>query len=336
MVDGWVYITAGGSRWHTAPDCNALAQGQADAAGRGRMTHPVQQVPASAVGGRAPCGWCVTVRHRDDSSAGNLEQLRTDTRWEQIFRDAVLAALPELGQWTIRSQPSLSLAGRTYRPDFTLTNGAARVAVEIDGADKGPNTPSHDDWTRRQTALVSDGCEVLRFTNRQVMHEQEYCRRQVASTVARLRERARITAAQPASADPAAPTTARRSSPPTSTRPSPATSVTPGRRKSRTLLPAALFVGVALVVGVGQHQGSRPEPSPPAGSAVGSTAPVDDGRKVGFVVCPPTHRVKGNLNQQGERIFHQPSDRFYNRTKPEVCFVSDTAAAAAGYRPAAG
>jgi len=128
-----------------------------------------------------------------------LQQLRTDTEYERLFRDNVLGSLSELWDWDIESQKSVTVAARTYRVDFALTCGPDRIAIEVDGEHKGNNAPTHDEWTRRQTALASDGWEVLRFTNRQVRDEQEACRRDLAVTVARLRERRRhMATAQPA------------------------------------------------------------------------------------------------------------------------------------------
>ncbi len=331
MGDG-CYITAGGKRWHSDGDCQALIKGQDDAAGRGLSTHPVRRVPRSLVDGRTPCGWCVMDDQQDDIPTVRLEHLRSDTRWEQVFRDCVLAALPELAPWTIASQQDVTVAGRTYRPDFTLTKGALRVLVEIDGADKGPNGPSHDYWTRRQTALVSDGWEVLRFTNDQVMHDQENCRRVLTSTVARLQERARLAAvpAVPARPLPGVLPPAQQAAPQPASHPFPSR-----RRLPWMLLGAASVVGVGLLLSSGAHVIPAPEGVQAGARTSGSATPQDDGRNVGFLVCPTSHPIRGNVTQQGQRIYHQPNDRFYSRTRPEVCFATNTAASAAGYRPAA-
>jgi very-short-patch-repair endonuclease len=123
-----------------------------------------------------------------ERSPARYSALRTDTEYEQFFVDHVLEPLDELISWQVKSQESVVVGGRTYRVDFALHRPPWRIAIEIDGENKGPNAPSHDEWTRRQTSLVSAGWEVLRFTNRQVMHEQEYCRRQLAVAMARLHE----------------------------------------------------------------------------------------------------------------------------------------------------
>lgn len=45
--------------------------------------------------------------------------------------------------------------------------------------------------------------------------------------------------------------------------------------------------------------------------------------------CPSSHPIKGNANSM---IYHLPSGRYYDVTKPEECFATESAAQAAGYR----
>lgn len=307
MTERSIYVTAGGRRWHSRPDCEALAQGQQEAGDAGLPNHPVRR--AASTEDRQPCGWCVTETRSGDISK-KVATIQTDTRWEAVFRDNVLGQLPELAGWDIKAQPSLQLGGRTYRPDFTLTTGPLRVAIEIDGEDKGPNAPSHDDWTRRQTAFVSDGWEVLRFTNRQVMHEGEYCRRQIASTVARLRERARLSnGSQRSQSTSVASGVAA---------PLPQPSYAQPEKSRAGWVAAAAAVAVLAVVGLVAA----------SGGSDGSADPVDDGRGVGFIVCPESHPIKGNASS---RKAHEPGGEFYNKTKPEICFRDVAAARDAGY-----
>jgi hypothetical protein len=47
-----------------------------------------------------------------------------------------------------------------------------------------------------------------------------------------------------------------------------------------------------------------------------------------------TGTVKGNINRDGEKIYHLPGDPAYERTKPERMFASAEEAEAAGYRRA--
>ncbi len=45
--------------------------------------------------------------------------------------------------------------------------------------------------------------------------------------------------------------------------------------------------------------------------------------------CPEEHPIKGNLPS---RIFHSPEQSSYERTDPEICFASESAAMTAGFR----
>jgi hypothetical protein len=45
--------------------------------------------------------------------------------------------------------------------------------------------------------------------------------------------------------------------------------------------------------------------------------------------CPEDYPIKGNASS---RIYHRPGESSYDATIPEICFASDTAADAAGYR----
>src|SRR5918995_1435729 len=61
----------------------------------------------------------------------------------------------------------------------------------------------------------------------------------------------------------------------------------------------------------------------------GEWIPVDGVRATGGADCPPGFPVKGNLPS---RVFHSPGQQDYDRTSPEVCFASETAAIDAGFR----
>jgi hypothetical protein len=45
--------------------------------------------------------------------------------------------------------------------------------------------------------------------------------------------------------------------------------------------------------------------------------------------CPKNARIKGN---RSSHIFHMPGQRFYKRTKPELCFTTPAVARANHYR----
>jgi micrococcal nuclease len=44
-------------------------------------------------------------------------------------------------------------------------------------------------------------------------------------------------------------------------------------------------------------------------------------------------KIKGNINSKGEKIYHLPGSRDYERTKAEVWFATEEEAKAAGFRP---
>ncbi|MDY6143821.1 MAG: cell wall-binding protein [Arcanobacterium sp.] len=50
--------------------------------------------------------------------------------------------------------------------------------------------------------------------------------------------------------------------------------------------------------------------------------------------CPSYAPIKGNINSKGEKIYHTFSSATYDRTRPEACFATTTAASNAGYRAA--
>jgi hypothetical protein len=57
-------------------------------------------------------------------------------------------------------------------------------------------------------------------------------------------------------------------------------------------------------------------------------APIDG-------ACPTGFPVKGNIrtrNGDTDRIYHMPGSLYHERTIPEVCFASEAAALAAGFR----
>jgi hypothetical protein len=70
----------------------------------------------------------------------------------------------------------------------------------------------------------------------------------------------------------------------------------------------------------------KPAPAPaPAQPAPGPVAPSGDS-------CPSSAPIKGNQSSSGEWIYHVPGGSFYDRTNPEECFATESAAVAAGYR----
>ena len=350
--EDWVIITAGGGKWHRREDCEALLAGWEEARALGASTHPARRVPIANVGSRQPCTWCARPsRHSVPRADSSRSPLRTDTHYERVFLDEVLGALPDLQGWGIDSQVEVTIRGVTRRVDFTLTQGVDRIAIEIDGADKGNEAPSYDAWTARQTDLASDGWTVLRFTNRQVVAEQEACRLQIAVLLARLRER-HLHEAAPLPA--LSPTLASEATSEVSEEPlaaaSPVSAVgTPGtvvESPSSGSSARAWVVGLlaAAVVLAGllwwSNQVSKPtqrpntaQPEAPEASTPATSLGVEPVTAAnGFVSCPKGYPVKGNISLSGEQIFHVPAGDFYAKTRPERCFATSAQAQRAGYR----
>lgn len=57
----------------------------------------------------------------------------------------------------------------------------------------------------------------------------------------------------------------------------------------------------------------------------GSVRPVGD-------TCPASYPIKGNHSSGGDYIYHVPGSQNYDRTNAEVCFATEAAAQAAGFR----
>lgn len=62
-------------------------------------------------------------------------------------------------------------------------------------------------------------------------------------------------------------------------------------------------------------------------SGPASQVPSPDG-----ATCPASHPVKGNINADGEKIYHLSQQQYYEATRPEDCFLTVEAASAEGYR----
>ena len=71
--------------------------------------------------------------------------------------------------------------------------------------------------------------------------------------------------------------------------------------------------------------------------AIGITATSGDAGSKGFITvpdsqiwCPDDFPIKGNATS---KIFHKPGESSYDATNPEICFASEEAAIARGFRP---
>lgn len=104
------------------------------------------------------------------------------------------------------------------------------------------------------------------------------------------------------------------------------------RPPRRNWAPLILVIAAAAAV---LYFASRPPGSSGQSDRVGVPTPVskDSANPIG-ASCPNGHPVKGNQTA-GTRIYHVPGGEFYARTVPERCFVSGSAAEAAGFRRSA-
>lgn len=94
-----------------------------------------------------------------------------DSTWEERFVNDVLVNVETLDPKTLSTQvPFTDIGGRSRRMDFTIVDGAVKVALEVDGWDKtgaghGMTKPEFADFLVRQNALQAQGYAVLRFSN---------------------------------------------------------------------------------------------------------------------------------------------------------------------------
>jgi hypothetical protein len=89
----------------------------------------------------------------------------------------------------------------------------------------------------------------------------------------------------------------------------------------------AVALGVAVVVS------RNPDAFSTAGFALNQAIGRGEGvAPISRAACPPTHALKGALNQEGQRIYHIPTGALYEQTSPDVCFATREGAQAAGFR----
>ena len=219
-----------------------------------------------------------------------------------------------------------------------------KIAIEIDGhaksADGGLSTPeAQDRYSQRQNEITSAGWQILRFTNAQVQTRSGECRRQIENALhgysaEKLARYAMPDAVVVEASDP----------PPPPAQEHPASSDLEDRRRRASDLAArraeqqradddraasrrkAFWIGGAIAVAV---------VAVTVGLTVGDDAPTSadpSSADPSGSTCPEGFKIKGNVSQGGEKIFHKPGWQFYSQTDPEACFATAKAAEADGYR----
>jgi hypothetical protein len=342
-----VFVTQTGTRYHARVDlpCMEKAHG-----------HTEIPIEAAADGGLVPCATCgapplpgTTELDRQWLSAISdwAREGVFESFWEQAFARRVLAQTAGINVDDVEPQALISAAGETYKVDFSIPK--AGLVLEVDGYHKDGTPPTQSDLdrrNRRDAALQSRGLTVLHFSNAQVQQQPGICRDLVAQAVAsRTPSPTAPTPVPPAASSPM-PATAPSPPPAPPTMPTAAPAQAAPRTSNRGVLigigvaAAVVFVLVAAAIAVialvalgGDATDQRSQPpalaSPEASgpSATGATNPVDR-------ECPAGYDIRGNINDEGERIAHSPGDQFYEKTIPERCFADLETAEAEGYRPA--
>lgn len=316
-----------GVKFHAQPDCEALLSGQEKAASEGKATYPPVLTPLKDIAGEyQPCqscwkdepgwfdGW-LKLELRVDHHSGQPD----GSDWERVFLTEVLEKMPRLMPSDVTPQDIVERPyGAPLRPDFTIkVPGLRPLAIEIDGDKQRwyPHAASREDSLRRDDELEELGFRVLHFTNTQVTQDTEWCRNKIDRVLNELEAEARTRTAA-AFVDTDASATPRQTA-------GSAGASTPSSKTTRPWLRwGAVALGVAAVaVLVGVWAGLAGD------DAGGGVDPTSDGRCVG------DHPVKGNVSDDGDRIYHEAGWQYYERTRAEKCFASGRDAEAAGYRP---
>lgn len=338
-----VWATAKGSRYHRTPHCDALAEGQSRAAAEGRWTYTPRPAPMNTLPpALTPCSVCWAEISASDPwlFIEHAVERQGDSHYEFEFLSRVLRRTPGLDpDYVVAQHWTPGKSGRQYRLDFAvLRPGRQRLAIEIDGFEKSPgrteaDSRRQDESSLRGNDLNNAGWKLLHFTNRQVVTQSGDCRRVLEEALTQgeaptsssfaaagrqetrpPREETRPSGGAPVHDAPVGTSSVSRPpTPPSHSRSQSPKGIWLGAGLVGVAIMAAGFAGVALAGPSSDDNSSRS--TTPSGSH-----------------CPGGHPVKGNVNDSGERIFHEPGWRYYAATWPEQCFADANAAADAGYR----
>jgi very-short-patch-repair endonuclease len=330
-----VWVTRAGSRYHAERTCPGLTEGQAKAASEGFLTHSAELVGLDQVPRRSPCSRCWPTRSEWDDWK-RLEHRTVqegDSNYEYEFLHRVLKAVKGVEPYFVRFQHEVTgSAGRNFRVDFALLPpGRDRIAIEIDGFDKtsagNVATKEHQDSdSSRRAELEIAGWRVLSFTNRQVQVDPGECRRKIENMLLGSTESAWDRSATMSWGTGTGEQTGTLTFPAVTGTGVAEAAGAPQRRSRLIGLTAAVAV-VLVVFGVVGGLWLASDDSVDASGASGPTNAEPNGAN-----CPADFPVKGNVNDSGERIFHEPGWQYYAATWPEECFGSSGEAEAAGYR----
>ncbi len=269
-----------------------------------------------------------------------------ESHHEYEFARRVLRNVPGLAPREVTPQMEfVDQEGRSRRMDFAIVHENLRLAIEVDGWDKtgegrGMNSAEHADYTARERALVNSGWKVLRFANREIYEDPGALTLQIRDALSPTPS----AVPTPRPLEPANDPNRREFYPPADASDSRLStpqdqghgSIREERSITTRLVIAALLVAGAAIYLLSTYVfASRPATSTTtsASTTAAPAAPGPDGvAPINIDDCPSDHPVKGNISEDGERIFHLPSGEFYDVTNPEICFANAAEATAAGYR----
>lgn len=332
-----VFVTQTGSKYHARTDLRCLE----NAIGTSEI--PIETAVA---GGLLPCVAC-DAPPVPESTEGDRQWLRAiddwgrqgifESFWEQAFARRILALTPGISSDDVELQSYISVAGETYKVDFSVPK--ANLVIEVDGyaKDGSPLSASEiERRNRRDAALQTHGLTVLHFSNAQVQQEPQACRAQLSKAVSArdLGDRQLKSSSQ------------------TSTLKHDAIGVTStksGNVSNKSDKQLWIWIGLGAVAVAAAivsfamfsvSSSTTTAPSPDRSSSV-ATAQQDliPIQSNGWVLanpggaCPDAYPIKGNINRDsGEKIAHSPGQQFYDQTDAEQCFPDLVAAEAAGFR----
>lgn len=309
-----VFVTRTGRRYHADYHCPSFEDAAYE---HGR---DIDRWPAplrSAGRERTPCEVCWRQQQDWDqwSPLEHRVEIEGDSEYEGQFVRSVLREIPRLSPSDVTIQQRVEgRSGRSYRVDFLITSPETdeRIVVEVDGHDKAPGRKDPEEVRRdveqRRHDLVAADWPVLNFTNRQVSTAPAQCVSELRRAIARtIRPRHVPAGAQPAS----------RGNMRVTHVSGPSTGASQGSQLTKWLV----GLGVAGVAVLGLMAYSSLQES----TADGPVTPSGQS-------CPSEAPIKGNVNDEGERIFHEPGWRYYDATWPEQCFATSEAAEEADFR----
>jgi len=242
-----------------------------------------------------------------------------ESMWEQAFARRVLAQIPHLDCDHVEPQAYVNAKGATYKVDFLLPQ--RKIVIEIDGYAKDGSPLSQVDLerrNRRDSALHTAGFTVVHFSNAQVQSEPTACVEQVAGLLLEVQRRQEAPTIDDRETGSESDTKvlSKAESRPTS-----------GRSRwgiwaGIGALLALLFVALTIAY-LPRGDGTSAQSSDGIGPQEGQ--PING-------ECPADFPVKGNINDEDEKIFHVPGQQFYDRVRAERCFATPDAAKSEGFR----